>query len=414
MNHCPVYQNIGGHSYGWVYPGTDRLDPDADVRRARERARPAAGVDVLQPVRRRVPGEDPAAGPAAQAARAGVRASDLRPWTERAGVAAWAWFARRPALYASRARIGVRMLRALGGRDGMIRKLPFGGGWTDGTRHAGAGGPHVPRAVRAAQGARARKRRTMNAPHTAASPCRRCRAAPSRSAPRTPSSCSPKSTRSSRAGQGHRLVLHRPARLPDAAATCRMRRSRRSAAASTATRRPRASTSCAPRPRKDLGARRGLDIAPDDVVVGAGAKPFIAYTIASVTDYGAGDEVIYPVPGFPIYESQILANGAVPVPIYLRESRNFAFDPAELEAKITPEDAPPDPQHAAESDRRHPRPRGPRRDRGDPARASAGLGVRRRDLFAPRRTTARSTRSRRAPACSSARSSATARRRPGR
>ncbi len=86
----------------------------------------------------------------------------------------------------------------------------------------------------------------------------------------------------------------------------------------------------------DLGARRGLSIAPEDVVVGAGAKPFIAYTIASVTDYGAGDEVIYPVPGFPIYESQISANGAVPVPIFLRESRGFAFDPAELEAKITP------------------------------------------------------------------------------
>jgi len=86
----------------------------------------------------------------------------------------------------------------------------------------------------------------------------------------------------------------------------------------------------------DLGQRRGLDIKPDDVVVGAGAKPFIAYTIASVTDYGAGDEVIYPVPGFPIYESQIVANGAVPVPIFLREARDFAFDPAELEAKITP------------------------------------------------------------------------------
>ena len=87
---------------------------------------------------------------------------------------------------------------------------------------------------------------------------------------------------------------------------------------------------------RDLGARRGLDVQPDDVVVGAGAKPFIAYTIASVTDYGVGDEVIYPVPGFPIYESQIVANGAVPVPIFLREARDFAFDPAELEAKITP------------------------------------------------------------------------------
>ena len=87
---------------------------------------------------------------------------------------------------------------------------------------------------------------------------------------------------------------------------------------------------------RDLGGRRGIDVGPEDVVVGAGAKPFIAYTIASVTDYGVGDEVIYPVPGFPIYESQIVANGAVPVPIFLREARDFAFDPAELEAKITP------------------------------------------------------------------------------
>ena len=47
--------------------------------------------------------------------------------------------------------------------------------------------------------------------------------------------------------------------------------------------------------------------APEDVVVGAGAKPFIAYAILSTTDYGAGDEVIYPNPGFPIYESQIMA-----------------------------------------------------------------------------------------------------------
>src|SRR4029453_5132687 len=61
---------------------------------------------------------------------------------------------------------------------------------------------------------------------------------------------------------------------------------------------------------KDMGARRGLDIAPEDVVVGAGAKPFIAYTIASVTDFGAGDEVVYPVPGFPFYEWKINPTGA--------------------------------------------------------------------------------------------------------
>ncbi|TMG82315.1 MAG: pyridoxal phosphate-dependent aminotransferase [Betaproteobacteria bacterium] len=86
---------------------------------------------------------------------------------------------------------------------------------------------------------------------------------------------------------------------------------------------------------RDMGLRRGLDISADEVVVAAGAKPFIAYAIASVTDYGVGDEVIYPVPGFPIYESQIVANGAVPVPVHLREARDFAFDPHELETQIT-------------------------------------------------------------------------------
>ena len=84
-----------------------------------------------------------------------------------------------------------------------------------------------------------------------------------------------------------------------------------------------------------LNRTRHINLHADDIVVGAGAKPFIAYTIVSTTDHGVGDEVIYPVPGFPIYESQIKAMGAVPVPIYLRESRNFSFDPAELEAKIT-------------------------------------------------------------------------------
>jgi aspartate/methionine/tyrosine aminotransferase len=85
-----------------------------------------------------------------------------------------------------------------------------------------------------------------------------------------------------------------------------------------------------------MGAMRGISISPEHVVVGGGAKPFIAYAILCTTDYGAGDEVIYPNPGFPIYESQIVANGAVPVPLHLREARNFAFDPAELEAKLTP------------------------------------------------------------------------------
>ena len=86
---------------------------------------------------------------------------------------------------------------------------------------------------------------------------------------------------------------------------------------------------------RNMSASRGVDVQPDDVVVGAGAKPFIGYTILTVTDYGAGDEVIYPIPGFPIYESQIKANGAVPVAVHLREALNFSFDPQELADKIT-------------------------------------------------------------------------------
>ena len=84
-----------------------------------------------------------------------------------------------------------------------------------------------------------------------------------------------------------------------------------------------------------LNRTRGLSFDESDVVAAAGAKPFIMYSILATTDYGEDHEVIYPNPGFPIYESQIKANGAIPVPIHLRESRGFSLDPNELESKIT-------------------------------------------------------------------------------
>ncbi len=79
---------------------------------------------------------------------------------------------------------------------------------------------------------------------------------------------------------------------------------------------------------------RGVQVEPDEVVCACGGKPFIGYAILSVTDYGKGDEVIYPNPGFPIYGSQVAACGATPVPLDLRESREFNFDPEELAAKV--------------------------------------------------------------------------------
>ena len=62
---------------------------------------------------------------------------------------------------------------------------------------------------------------------------------------------------------------------------------------------------------------RGVSVSPDEVVCACGGKPFISYALLSVTDYGEGHEVVYPNPGFPIYESQIQACGAVPVPLPL-------------------------------------------------------------------------------------------------
>jgi aspartate aminotransferase len=79
---------------------------------------------------------------------------------------------------------------------------------------------------------------------------------------------------------------------------------------------------------------RGVDVQPDDVVCACGGKPFIAYAILSVTDHGEGHEVVYPNPGFPIYSSQIAAMGAAPVPLNLREAKEFNLDMQDLRDKV--------------------------------------------------------------------------------
>ncbi|MBL7998296.1 MAG: pyridoxal phosphate-dependent aminotransferase [Candidatus Kapabacteria bacterium] len=72
----------------------------------------------------------------------------------------------------------------------------------------------------------------------------------------------------------------------------------------------------------------------NEVVITPGAKPIIFYPMMAVIN--EGDEVIYPNPGFPIYESVINFLKAVPVPLPLREEKEFRFDIADLEARITP------------------------------------------------------------------------------
>jgi aspartate aminotransferase len=80
---------------------------------------------------------------------------------------------------------------------------------------------------------------------------------------------------------------------------------------------------------------RHVPVDPDSVVVGCGGKPFISHAIFCTTEYGKGHEVIFPNPGFPIYESMIRGNGAVPVPLYLKESKGFNFDINDLRSKVT-------------------------------------------------------------------------------
>jgi aspartate/methionine/tyrosine aminotransferase len=83
----------------------------------------------------------------------------------------------------------------------------------------------------------------------------------------------------------------------------------------------------------DSTARRGFTVDPANVVVTPGAKPIMHYAITALA--GPGDEVIYPDPGFPIYESMSSFVGARPVPIPLSEAHDFRLDVDELRALVT-------------------------------------------------------------------------------
>ncbi len=79
---------------------------------------------------------------------------------------------------------------------------------------------------------------------------------------------------------------------------------------------------------------RGVKVDPQQIVVTTGGKPAISYTIMAYVN--PGDEVIYPSPGFPIYESWVTFLGAVPVPLHLEEDKGFRFDADDLESLISP------------------------------------------------------------------------------
>jgi L-lactate dehydrogenase complex protein LldF len=131
MNHCPVYQNVGGHAYGWVYPGPmgSVLTPTyVGIENAGDLPNAATfcgECQVVCPVK--IPLPD-----LMRKWRERQFDQELRPFGERFSIAVWSAFATRPALYAAGTKIAARAASWWGGKDKLIKRLPGLDGWTDG------------------------------------------------------------------------------------------------------------------------------------------------------------------------------------------------------------------------------------------------------------------------------------------
>ncbi|MBL8513580.1 MAG: iron-sulfur cluster-binding protein [Betaproteobacteria bacterium] len=131
MNHCPVYQNIGGHAYGWVYPGPmgSVLTPTyVGIENAGDLPNAATfcgECQVVCPVK--IPLPD-----LMRKWRERQFDQQLRPFSERAAIAFWSFLVVRPKLYAFATKIGARVGKWMGGRDRLIHSLPGLDGWTKG------------------------------------------------------------------------------------------------------------------------------------------------------------------------------------------------------------------------------------------------------------------------------------------
>lgn len=131
MNHCPVYQTIGGHAYGWVYPGPmgsiltplfTGLEQAIDLPHASMLCNQCG---VVCPVKIPLP-------ELLRNLRTKQTDEGLRPLAERLALKAWAWVAGRPALYALATRFSVRYLNWLAGGRDRIEVLGVAPGWTAG------------------------------------------------------------------------------------------------------------------------------------------------------------------------------------------------------------------------------------------------------------------------------------------
>lgn len=129
MNHCPVYHAVGGHAYGWVYPGPMGavLTPSligVDKGGHLPNASTFCGrCESVCPVRIPLP-------KLMRHWREREFERHLTPATVRSGLKLWGFFARRPALYRLATRLGMGALALAGRRKGRFASLPFAGGWT--------------------------------------------------------------------------------------------------------------------------------------------------------------------------------------------------------------------------------------------------------------------------------------------
>jgi len=131
MNHCPVYQNIGGHAYGWVYPGPmgsvltpllGGIEKSPDLPNASTFCGACAAVcpvkiplpDLLRKLREK------------QMERG------MKSRQETFMLKAWAWLVLHPTIYAAATKVGVRLMSMIGGKEEVLHRLPGVRGWTDG------------------------------------------------------------------------------------------------------------------------------------------------------------------------------------------------------------------------------------------------------------------------------------------
>jgi L-lactate dehydrogenase complex protein LldF len=129
MNHCPVYKAVGGHAYGWVYPGpmgavlTPSLIGVEEGGHLPNASTFCGRCESVCPMRIPLP-------KMMRHWREREFESKLAPRTQRYGLKFWAFFARRPLLYRTATAVGVPLLALFSPREGRFSWLPLAGGWT--------------------------------------------------------------------------------------------------------------------------------------------------------------------------------------------------------------------------------------------------------------------------------------------